>query len=615
MGGLNGTLSSRPIMRSGDQSIDGLLSGAAWGTNTLTYSFPATAGRYDSDGIAANGINYGSETLSFQEANDAQKGILVYALRLVQTYTNLQFTSLDQSSANEGSIRLALSNAPSTAHAYLPEGSYGSGDIWMNPVGGPTYGTPLAGNWGFATILHEVGHTLGLKHGHESKPYESSSFAPGPLSTEEDNWNYSLMTYRSYEGAETNPVQGNTSSDNPMTYMQNDIAALQYMYGANFDYLNGNTLYQWDTSGNAFVDGTYWLTGENAKVLMTLWDGGGVDTINLFNFQTNVTLDLRPGAFSTFNEAQRADLDISLTSNIPAKGNFAMSRLFQNDPRSLIENGFGGSGNDKVTGNAAANILIGNDGNDTLEGGANSDHLEGGNGTNTAAFSGAYGNYGIVTNADGTVTVKDWRQSGDGQDVLKDIQFLKFSDQTVSWPLSTPTTPNTPTTPTTPTSASPIVRGTTGVDILIGTDIDEQIFGYAGKDALSGGTGSDTLFGGLGNDTLTGGMGRDFFAFDTRPSKTNVDRLTDFRIKEDRILIDDQFFKGVGKGSLSKPVKLSSSKFFLGTAAKDANDRIGYNKATGVLSYDPDGSGHLAPIKFAIVKAKMALSAADIWII
>ncbi|WP_114944192.1 hypothetical protein [Microvirga calopogonii] len=71
----------------------------------------------------------------------------------------------------------------------------------------------------------------------------------------------------------------------------------------------------------------------------------------------------------------------------------------------------------------------------------------------------------------------------------------------------------------------------------------------------------------------------------------------------------------MGKGSLSKPVKLSKDKFYVGTSAKDANDRIGYNKSTGVLSYDPDGSGHQAAIKFATVKAKMALSAADIWII
>ncbi|WP_441968224.1 M10 family metallopeptidase [Microvirga sp. 2MCAF38] len=605
-------MTSRLIPLSNDPSIDGLLSGVAWGGNTLIFSFPTSASVYDSDGNIANGITYGNETNSFQEANIDQKNTLSYALGLIETYTNLSFLAPNETTTFSGAIRFALTTSWSTAAGYYPEGFFASGDIWMNSGQiNPTYQTPAPGNWGFATILHEVGHTMGLKHGHDQRAYGSSPLNPGPLPAGQNNWNYSLMTYSSYEGAATNPVQGNTGSDNPQTYMQDDIAALQHMYGANFDYMNGPTLYQWDTDGNVFVNGNQWLiTGVNAKVFMTLWDGGGEDTIDLFNFQTDVTLDLRPGAFSTFNTAQRADLDKSVTSNIPALGNFALARLYQNDPRSLIENGYGGKGNDKITGNAAANILVGYTGNDTLEGGANNDLLDGMEGTDIAVFSGAFGNYRIVTNADGTVTVTDGRQNADGQDILKDIQLLQFSDRTVSLPLTT-----TPTTPTTPVPTSPILRGTAGADSFSGTDIDEQIFGYNGKDTLSGGLGNDSLFGGAGNDLLTGGGGRDGFIFDTRLAKTNVDRIVDFKAKEDRILIDDKFFKGVGKGSLSKPVKLSKDKFYVGSEAKDANDRIVYNKAKGFLSYDPDGNGDQAAIKFAVVKAKMSLSAADIWII
>ena len=50
---------------------------------------------------------------------------------------------------------------------------------------------------------------------------------------------------------------------------------------------------------------------------------------------------------------------------------------------SIIENASGGSGNDTITGNGAANILAGNLGNDTLSGLAGNDTLTGGGGTDT----------------------------------------------------------------------------------------------------------------------------------------------------------------------------------------------------------------------------------------
>ena len=52
----------------------------------------------------------------------------------------------------------------------------------------------------FSTIIHEFGHTLGLKHGHETSPN-------GALARDFDNHQFSVMTYRTYIGSPFDPIQ------------------------------------------------------------------------------------------------------------------------------------------------------------------------------------------------------------------------------------------------------------------------------------------------------------------------------------------------------------------------------------------------------------------------
>lgn len=79
-------------------------------------------------------------------------------------------------------------------------------------------------------------------------------------------------------------------------------------------------------------------------------------------------------------------------------------------------------------------------------------------------------------------------------------------------------------------------------------------------------------------------------ARDTTPlsstSATNCDRITDFDVAVDRIVLDLSVFTCLtGNGALA------AANFRTGSAAVPTEDRIIYDNATGVLSYDADGSG------------------------
>lgn len=155
-----------------------------------------------------------------------------------------------------------------------------------------------------------------------------------------------------------------------------------------------------------------------------------------------------------------------------------------------------------------------------------------------------------------------------------------------------------------------IVFGDAGHDDLYGLNGDDDLYGGTGQDYLSGGAGSDYLSGGLDNDTLVGGTGRDYFVFDATPSRINVDTITDFRPLDDTIMLDNRIFTRLGPDGW-----LAGAAFWTGSRAHDWNDRIVYNKATGALLYDPDGIGAAAAVKFAQMKAGLALTAADFYVL
>ncbi|MFL6843435.1 MAG: M10 family metallopeptidase C-terminal domain-containing protein [Allosphingosinicella sp.] len=355
----------------GVRNVDAVLIGSKWGTTNLTYSFPSAGSNYNGAGYDPQGVsNY------FVGLGPVQQAAARAAFAQLSSLTGLTFTEITETDSVHANIRIsqtADADAPS-AFGNFPSDYKGiAGDIWFGSNNQPYYELPAKGDWGFATMMHEIGHTMGLKHGHQD--YTSSDislyfgtaprFGTQALTSDRDGQAWSLMTYT--PAPFTNSNFAGEKINQPQTYMQYDVAALQYLYGANFNTNSGDSVYTFSqTTGEMFINGVGQGAPVGNVIFLTIWDGGGNDTIDASNYANGVTIDLRPGEYSTVDQAQLANnLAYQNLVNL-APGNFAMSLLYNNDARSLIENAKGGVGNDIFVGNIANNFFDGGAGSDTV---------------------------------------------------------------------------------------------------------------------------------------------------------------------------------------------------------------------------------------------------------
>lgn len=362
---------------SADQDVDGLLSGVAWDQVTLkgvvTFGFPQSASAYGASISGFQGFN--------SDQQDAVRTILGTSTATnfgsVAQLTQLSFLELTGAGAKDALIRYA-ERKTSDAYASYPSDKADGGDAWF--TNSSYYDSPKIGTEAYAGILHETGHTLGLKHSFENS-------GNGPVPASHDSLEYTVMSYSSYAGAKT-WYGAENNGDYPQTFMMNDIAALQYMYGADFGTRSGDTVYTWKAASGAPDDGALATTDSRngtetfdasgtSKIFMTVWDGGGTDMYNFASFSSGLVIDLRPGHWvETKDHSQTADL--GATENV-ASAHFAAGMVANalgvpgTDSSgtayalySLIENAVGGSGGDTFIANEAVNTFWGNGAGDTF---------------------------------------------------------------------------------------------------------------------------------------------------------------------------------------------------------------------------------------------------------
>lgn len=331
-----------------------------------------------------------------------------------------------------------------------------------------------AGGYGYLTMIHEVGHSIGMKH--PGNYNAGGGGASGPFLTSfglTDTRDFTVMSYNGGTYA--------AGTNNPTTPMLYDIAAIQYLYGKNTTYNVSNTTY----------------TLSDAAKVSARWDAGGVDILDASAYTGGARLDLREG------ESYVTQLG----------SNYSWNAFGAN-----IENATGGGGNDALYGNALANLLTGNAGVDTLQGGAGSDTLVGGAGADIYIFGNSDGS-DQLNDSDGLGVIKFGTQIisgiaatfGGGYSLALagvNYTFMK-SGTTVTMTTSAGNTSVTLLNfvngrfGITLNSEGNTISGTIAANSIKDTSASDVINAMGGNDVITSTSGADTINGGDGNDSIT----------------------------------------------------------------------------------------------------------------
>ncbi len=277
---------------------------------------------------------------------------------------------------------------------------------------GPIDGTfTTQGGYPVMTLLHEEGHAIGLGH---AGPYNGTVNASQQQFSAWDTRLWSIMSYieprttsAAYYGSY--PVTGTDWGFGPSGFrsdptglMPLDILAAQQLYGLpTSTVLSGGQTFGFhcNITGPTAI---FFDFSQNSVPILSLWDMGTGNTLDLSGFTNGSTINLSAGTYSSC---------AGMINNLAIAYN------------TQIDTFVGTSGADSVTAN--------NDG-DMITGGAGNDSLIGGIGSDTAVYSGARSDYAATNLGSGITQLQDLRGgSPDGTDQLTGIEFVKFSDGTV----------------------------------------------------------------------------------------------------------------------------------------------------------------------------------------
>jgi len=269
----------------------------------ITFAFPTAAPSYYSSSSTV--------ATTFQTFTAEQQQTVRDIFANIEEMTNLTFveTTADEAEMIFGVVDLA---GDARGMAYYPSAySYGyDGDVWIDAQTAGTAFEP--GTIGHLTLLHEIGHAMGLTHPDTTN-----------LSWIESTRQYTDMAYGEHVGTDAEPS----------TYMLYDIAALQHLYGSN---------------QTATASDDHYVQDDEVR---TIWDAGGSDTLDFSGSDTSAIVNLNAGSFSS-SGGQEDNLAIAFGTE--------------------IENAVGTDFDDLITGNEGENALTGGAGADVFFTGLNS---------------------------------------------------------------------------------------------------------------------------------------------------------------------------------------------------------------------------------------------------
>lgn len=417
-----------------------------------------------------------------------------------------------------------------------------------------------AGHDRLLTIIHELGHSIGLMHPHDEVSGTTSTGLPDFEQVAPYQWHQTVMSYTEPPNVSPtgDPVEDSAFS-RAVTPMALDIAALHSQYGANLTTRTGNSSYTLTDPGTAALV----ATGDAITIGQAyygIWDAGTDDRDTIrYSGSTNVLINLNAAPLEDVPstamaaliaeaearagwQALHVDAQTEITDSVGAQGGFFSSLL--DDQGNRITGGFsiangvtieaaeGGEGNDILFGNEAANFILGKGGDDLILGGGGRDVLRGGDGLDEIVggeggdvmSGGAGADLFVLDGEGGRDKVLDFALGEDVVDLSawgvgahSELTFVQHrADSVVVRAGSNAVVLQ---------STSEIAANSIGADSFIFDEItDLVLLGTEGRDRLVGGAGDDLLNGFGSRDIYIGGEGADEFVlgFDTS------DKVLDF---------------------------------------------------------------------------------------
>ncbi|MES2149300.1 MAG: DUF4214 domain-containing protein [Pseudomonadota bacterium] len=402
-------------------AVDSLLNGFHWSNSSISYSFIVPGSSYYATNYPDTSLWTATEGFNLTQQSATQRALSAWS-----NVANISFQQYVDDSTSAGTIRFAFSSSNnwgnSAGETYLPNISASGGDVWLDPAANNPYlgnvnGTFIQsmfsnGTYVYYSLLHEIGHALGLKH-----PFDiSTNGGCGTLSgTSLSGWDSRQFTLMSYTALATK-TDAIGITFNPTTPMLLDILAIQSEYGANNSYNSGDTVYNYsDDIGKYYNE--------------TIWDGGGNNSISYSGSHASL-IDLNQGHGSTIGNSVYAYTNTDLAAYqiknvwIAYGVHINSATVSGNAPCTIIANDDGctlrgGNGSDYISGGSGNDSLVGNGGNDVIDGGS---------GVDIAIFSGNRVSYNIIKTPAGIIVTD--LAGANGVDTLNSVEFVQFNDGT-----------------------------------------------------------------------------------------------------------------------------------------------------------------------------------------